>query len=105
MAVYEITNEARAVDFECGNNTTLARALQHGRNLLRLRRGELPFDRKRGFDWRLFDLPLADIQAPLNRELARLMQYEPDLTLVRGWVERTENGETVIHALVSCRLT
>ena len=40
-----------------------------------------------------------------NRELARLMQYEPDLTLVRGWVERTENGETVIHALVSCRLT
>ena len=105
MAVYEITSEASPVDFECGGNTTLARTLQHARNLIRLRRGELPFDRKRGLDWSLFDRPLEEIQAPLNLELARVMRYDPDLTLVRGWAERNGDGETVVHALIQTNVS
>lgn len=98
MAQYEITNIPGAIDFECSNDFT-KRTLQNAKNLLMCRMGEIPYDRQRGFDPSLFDLPLSKLQSELLPELDRVMLWEPDVEVIRATAE-LENGTTVIHCIV-----
>lgn len=98
MAQYEITNIPGPIDFECGNEFT-KRTLQNAKNLLMCRMGEIPYDRQRGFDPSLFDLPFDDFQAALLPELDRVMLWEPDVEVVSA-TARLENGATVIRCIV-----
>ena len=99
MARYIITNEPAPIDFECGDDQVL-RTLQNAKNLLTLRRGEVPFDRDRGFDDALFHLPLADMEEQLLPELDRVMLWEPDVDVASAYLTVNSAGETVIHCII-----
>ena len=100
MAQYEITNEALPIDFE-GNSDFVNRTLQNCKNLLMCRRGEIPYDRQRGFDPTLFDLPPEEFEAALLPERDRVMLWEPDAEVVSASYEYTdEDGEVLISCIV-----
>jgi len=98
MAQYEITNIPAPIDFEC-NSSYVKRTVQNCKNLLMCQKGEVPFDRQRGFDPALYDRPIAEIRNALLPELDRVMLWEPNAEVVRGTVE-LENGEAVIRCVI-----
>lgn len=99
MAQYEITNLPEPIDFECGASQ-LRRTLQNAKNLLMCRRGEVPYDRQRGLDPALFDLPYHEAQEELLPELDRVMLWEPDVEVVSASMERNAQGETIIRCII-----
>lgn len=103
MAQYEITNIPEPIDFEC-SGSLLQRTLQNAKNLLMCRMGEVPFDRQRGLDPSLFDLPLPEATERLMPELDRVMLWEPDVEVVSGTIERGRNGETIIRCVIETQL-
>jgi len=98
MARYEITNLPGAIDFEC-NHDAVKRTVQNAKNLLMTRRGEVPFDRQRGFNPALYDLPMDEMNAALLPELDRVMLWEPDAEVVSARASR-EDGGTVIRCVI-----
>ena len=101
MALYEITSEQMPLDFECtlAGNMVL-RTLQNAKNLIMCRKGEVPFDRQRGLDPRIFDLPYHEANAELLPELDRCLLWEPDAEVFDGWLEINDAGETIVHCVV-----
>ena len=98
MALYEIDNLPGVIDFDCGSDFT-RRTVQNAKNLLMCRKGEVPFDRQRGLNPAILDLPMTELRAVLLRELDRVMLWEPDAEVVRA--EATiENGQTVIRCVI-----
>lgn len=103
MAQYEITNLPEPIDFEC-SSSLLRRTLQNAKNLLMCKMGEVPFDRQRGLDPAIFDLPLAEAQAQLMPELDRVMLWEPDVEVASGSIHRDTNGRTIIRCVIETQL-
>ena len=103
MAQYEITNIPGEIKFETGNSSTgLERTLQNAKNLLMCRMGEIPFDRQRGLNPALFDLPINEMQSYLLPELDRVMLWELDVDVVSATVT-LEDGKAVIRCIVEVR--
>lgn len=80
MAQYMIDNAPYPIDYQ--GSDILKRTLQNAKNLLMCERGEVPYDRYRGFDARLYDLPIDKLRGELLPELDRLMMWEPDVEVV-----------------------
>ena len=80
MAQYQIDNVASPIDFQ--EDDIIARTLQNVKNLLMCQMGEVPYDRYRGFDASLYDLPMQDFENELLPELDRVMMWEPDVEVV-----------------------
>ena len=99
MANYEINTETLPIDFEC-KDEPLRRVLQNVKNLLMTRRGEIPFDRQRGLDQRLFDLPIEEARAILLPEIDRALLWEPAAEAVSADITQKSDGETVISCVV-----
>ena len=98
MAQYQITNRPERIDFECGDLTT--RTIQNAKNLLMCRMGEIPYDRYRGFDPALYDLPLPELREKLLPELDRVMLWEPDVEVVEAKAELDKDGSVIITATI-----
>ena len=98
MARYEITNERAEIDFE--GTEEVKRILQNAQNLLRTRLGEVPFDRLRGFDQSLFDLPAEKFRERLLPEVDRVLLWEPRVAAVDAEFRLNEDMETVIRVIV-----
>lgn len=79
MARYQIDNIPSPIDFQ--TNDTVRRVLQNAKNLLMCRMGEVPYDRFRGFDPDIYDLPITTLENELLPELDRVMMWEPDVTV------------------------
>ena len=75
MAQYQIDNIASPINFQ--EDDIILRTLQNAKNLLMCRMGEVPYDRYRGFDPALYELPLDELRAELLPELDRVMMWEP----------------------------
>lgn len=103
MAQYEITNLPEPIDFEC-SGSLLRRTLQNAKNLMMCKRGEVPFDRQRGLDPALYDLPIAEASERLMPELDRVMLWEPDVEVVSGLIEREKSGRTIIRCVIETQL-
>lgn len=103
MAQYTIDNRPAPVDFEC-NNDLLQRTLQNCKNLLMTQMGEVPYDRYRGFDPSLYDLPMQELNENLVPELDRVMMWEPDAEVVDAQAALDENGECVITMTVEINI-
>ena len=103
MAQYEITNEPLPIDFE-GSSEDVQRTLQNAKNLLMCRMGEIPYDRLRGFDPALFDLPPDEFAAALTPELDRVMSWEPDVEVVSATSSLNDEGKVIIHCIVKIDL-
>lgn len=95
MARYEIDNVASPIDFK--NGDPLKRTLQNAKNLLMCHMGEVPYDRCRGFDAKLYDLPIGRFNDELLPELDRLMRYEPDVEAVTAAGTLFPNGQIYIR--------
>ena len=97
MAQYRISTADASLDFEIRDD--IGRLLQNARNLLRLRTGELPFDRKRGLDTGLYDVTITEANEMILPEVDRLLGWEPRVRAMSAEVYRTEDGETVVEAV------
>ena len=96
---YEINSIPGPIDFECEDDFT-ARTLQNAKNLLLCRKGEIPFDRERGLDREIFDMPLSEAEEILLPELDRVMLWEPDVEVVSATMDRDADGGTIIRCVV-----
>lgn len=103
MAQYEITNIPGEIDFEC-NSDIVKRTIQNAKNLLMCRMGEVPYDRQRGLNPALLDLPLDEMQEELLPELDRVMLWEPDVEVVSGKAERLPDGSVLIRCVIETAL-
>ena len=63
MAQYQIDNVAAPIDFQ--EDDIILRTLQNAKNLLMCHMGEVPYDRYRGFDASLYDLPIDKLREEL----------------------------------------
>lgn len=98
---YEITTDPAALDFEIKDPNSDARILQNVRNLIMTRRGEVPYDRKRGVNTELLDLPIDEMNLRLEPELDRVLIWEPRAKLVHAEAELVEDSMDVrIRAVV-----
>lgn len=96
---YVIDNRPSPIDFSKDDYTR--RILQNAKNLLMLRMGEVPYDRLRGFDPALFDLPLPRLREELLPELDRVMLWEPHAEVVDADAEIDEETGNII---ITCTL-
>lgn len=99
MAQYQITNQPALIDFEC-NDDIILRTIQNAKNLLMCKMGEIPYDRYRGFDPALYDLPIQDFQEALLPELDRVMLWEPDAEVVDASCALDKDGNIIIYATI-----
>lgn len=102
MARYQIDNVQYPIDFQ--ESDIVKRALQNAKNLLMCHMGEVPYDRFRGFDPALYDLPMPMLKAELMPELDRIMIWEPDVKVVEANASLLPNGGTYISVIVNCTI-
>lgn len=98
-AQYIITNAPEDIDFEITGDAE-RRAVQNAKNLLMTRMGEIPYDRQRGFDTRLYDLPMGEMQGLLMEELDRVMLWEPYIEVVSAVILRVEESRVLFQVTV-----
>lgn len=104
MALYEVTSEPVPLDFECTmEKNIIDRTIWNVKNLIMLRRGEVPYDRQRGLDPIIFELPYFEASAVLLPELDRCLLWEPDAEVYDGWLEIAD-GETIVHCVVEIKI-
>lgn len=90
MARYTIDNRPAPIDFQAGD--IVKRTVQNAKNLLMCQMGEVPYDRYRGFNPALYDLPLPDLQAELLPELDLVMANEPDVEVLEAEATLRDDG-------------
>lgn len=98
MAQYQIDNVASPIDFQ--EDDIIKRALQNAKNLLMCHMGEVPYDRCRGFDPALYDLPIEQMREELLPELDRVMMWEPDVEVVDAEATLFKDGSVYIKCIV-----
>lgn len=98
MAKYQIDNIASPIDFQ--ESDAVKRTLQNAKNLLMCRMGEVPYDRFRGFDPALFDLPIGELRNELLPELDRVMIWEPDVEVLEAEATLLEGGGVYIKVIL-----
>ena len=98
MARYQIDNLPSPIDFQEHDRTR--RILQNVKNLLLCRRGEVPYDRYRGFNQELLDLPITELRKRLLPELDRTMRWEPEVEVVSAEASMLPGGQTYIKVIV-----
>ena len=98
MAQYSIDNIQAPIDFQ-GSDIRL-RTLQNAKNLLMCQMGEVPYDRYRGFDASLYDLPINELRQELLPALDRMMMWEPDVKVVRAEAALIEGGGVYIQVVL-----
>ena len=98
MALYQIDNVASPIDFRGADR--VRRVLQNAKNLLMLHMGELPFDRLRGINPALFDLPIREMREELLPELDRVMLWEPGAEVSDAEATLFEDGSVYIKVIL-----
>ena len=98
MALYQIDNVASPIDFQ--GSDLVKRTLQNAKNLLMCRMGEVPYDRYRGFNPRLYDLPIERLREELMPELDRVMAWEPDVEVADAEATLMPNGSVYIKVIL-----
>lgn len=98
MAKYEIDNIPAPINFQ--TKDVIQRTLQNAKNLLMCKMWEVPYDRLRGLDQSLFDLPINQMNTELLPELDTLMLYEPDVKVVSAVASILPDGDIYIKAVI-----
>ena len=98
MARYRIDNQPEPIDWE--GKGEVARAVRNAKNLLMLRQGELPYDRLRGFDQAVYDLPIGEMRARLMPEIDMTLMWEPDAEAVSADCKILPGGAALVEAVI-----
>lgn len=100
--VYTITSRSgQSIDVE--TREYVARTLQNAKNLLCMRMGECPYDRKSGLDAGLLHMNAVQVQRYAFEEVQRVLRWEPDITLISARPVFAEDGTAYIEAKVSVK--
>ena len=75
-----ISTAGTAIDTEADEYERLT--IANAKNLLRLRKGEIAYDRMRGIDPAIFDLTLTQAQNVILAEVTRVLAWEPDIRVL-----------------------
>lgn len=98
MARFQIDNVDYPINFQTSD--VLQRTLQNAKNLLMCHMGEVPYDRYRGFDPALFDLPMDELNEELVPELDRVMEWDPDIVVEEANATLLEDGSMYIRVII-----
>lgn len=98
MAKYQIDNLDAAIDWQ--ESDQVRRTLQNAKNLLLCHAGEVPYDRLRGFDPALYELPLPKLREALLPEIDRVMQWEPDVEVAEAEATLLPDGGVYIRVIL-----
>lgn len=98
MARYVIDNQNAPIVWEGLNDTD--RVLQNAKNLLRLARGELPYDRMRGMDMRMNGIPITQLKTEAAQKVHNNLLWETRVKLIGTRVAIKEDGDILIEAEV-----
>lgn len=99
MARYLVTTAEEAINWE-GKQRGVERVLRNVKNLLLLRMGEIPYDRYRGLDAAISDLPKADLERVLLIEVDRALLWEEDAEAVSAEAVMQEDGSVVLQVVI-----
>lgn len=99
MARFQIDNVDYPIDFQ--TTDILLRTLQNAKNLLMCHMGEVPYDRFRGFNAQLYDLPLTELNDELIPELDRIMEWDPDIVVEDAQANLLEDGSVYIRVIIN----
>jgi len=92
MAQYIITNTKKDIPFEdCTDE--VRRVIQNAKNLIMTQLGEVPFDRLRGFDRGLYNLPIDQFRIELPKEIDRVLLWEPRCKMVSATADILKTKE------------
>lgn len=75
-----ISTAGTAIDTEADEYER--RTIANAKNFLRLRKGEIAYDRMRGIDPAIFDLTLTQAQNVILAEVTRVLAWEPDIRVL-----------------------
>ena len=98
MPKYRIDNRPTPVAFEGGG--LIDKTLQRAKNLLMTQMGEVPYDRYRGFNPALYELPVQQLEEAILPELDRVMLWEPDVAVESAKCFLDEESRVVIEAII-----
>lgn len=79
MAIFTIDNRPARIQWE--TRDWITRTLQNCKNLLMLQMTEIPYDRLRGLDTGIYDMPTTSVAKILREEIDRIMLWEIDATV------------------------
>lgn len=99
MARYLVTTKDDTIEWE-GAREGLNRVLQNAKNLLLCRMGEIPFDRFRGLDVAISELPLADLEKALMIEVDRALSYEDECEAVEARAVPQTDGTVYFEVVI-----
>ena len=100
MAVqYIVNNIPGDINFNIDNDRE-GRIVQNVKNLLLTRMGEVPFDRQRGFDHNLYNLPINEFRDILMEELDRVLLWEPYAEAVSAHILRTDETQVYFEVTI-----
>ena len=102
MATYQIDNIPSQIDFK--PTDSVMRVLQNAKNLLMCKKGEVPYDRSRGFNPALYDLPIDELRRELMPELDRVMIWEPGVSVVSAEATILKDGSVYIKAILNVEI-
>ena len=68
------------------------RTIANAQNLLRLQKGEIAYDRMRGVDPAIYDMPLRQAQSVILPEVARVLAWEPDIRVLAARIVPAGDG-------------
>ena len=98
MAQYEIDNLPSPIEFVIRD--PVARILQNAKNLLMCRMGEIPYDRYRGLDQSLLDLPVGEMRERLMPELDRCMLWSMGAEVTSAEINIVDGGGIYIRVIL-----
>lgn len=101
MALYEITDRQTAINWECSDEA-VKRTVQNAKNLMMCRMGDVPYDRQRGLNPAIYDMPVTKAREMLLPELDRVMLWEPNVEVVTAAIS-TYDGEPVITCVIEVK--
>ena len=103
MAAFVINNRQAPIDFEI-KESVIQRVVQNAKNLLMTQMGEVPYDRYRGMNPALYDLPIKEMREALLPEMDRVMLWEPDVEVADAACSMDENGDILIVVTLEINL-
>lgn len=100
MAQYKINDIPGDINWECSDDYIM-RTLQNAKNLIMCRLGEVPYQRNRGIDPAIYDMPPAESESYIYEEVRRVMAWEPDVTdVISATLIFKDDGNCYIEAVV-----
>lgn len=102
MALYQIDNIPSPINWE--EKDIIQRTLQNAKNLLMCQMWEVPYNRFRGMDPSIFDLPIKQLNMELIPELDRVMMLEPDVSVQDAEATLLQDGRTYIKVILDVRI-